>query len=132
MKYWQRKYHLKHTLPDGNIWNGFINIEADSKEDLPETVSGDFWVEKTEEGWHGLFELDYGEKHDKRKNPDGYPAWVLTVGVSRPDVPVPHRPTSREEAYEIMQNLRPVQYRTVGRFYDRLENCLTSIETHYW
>lgn len=46
MGYWQRKYHLKYVLPNGNMWTGYINVEADNESDLPKTITGGFWAEK--------------------------------------------------------------------------------------
>ena len=99
MGYYQRKFHLQYQLPDGNIWKGMINVDAERKEDLPakETVRGTFWFFKSKEGWHGEFTLDnYGQQK--------YP-YVITLGVYRPTRQLTHQINSREEAEAMLSYL---------------------------
>lgn len=131
IEYWQRKFHLKYKLPDGNIWKGFINIDADTEEDLPESVSGTFWVSKDMKGWHGLFELSNKEKADRRKHPYNYLQCVITNGVTRPDS-LGYVPTCMKEAEMMFEYLIPVQYENIERFEGKIEDCLYSVETHNW
>ena len=133
MGYWQRKYWLKYVLPDGNIWDGFINIEADNKSDLPETVKGGFWVEKKLDGWHGKFYFDNCEPYDKRtETSEVLLPWVITTGVHRPQPQTGIIPQSTEEADRILEYLKPVEYKSISRFNARLEDCCFALETHYW
>lgn len=133
--YWQRKFHIKHKLPDGNIYKGFINIEADTREELPTTdqISGSYWAEKTSEGWLGRFELDCGFKPDNRKNADTQMPYVITTGIYREVKPRNNNGyISREEAEAILNNIMPIKYDTVPRFEGRLEDAIVSEETHRW
>lgn len=133
MGYWQRKYHLKYSLPDGNVWTGFINVEADNESELPEAVKGIFWAEKKSDGWYGRFCLDNYEPYDRRRETSEILLpWVITIGIHRPSLEMTTRPTSIQEADRIMEYLKPVEYETVARFDGRLEDCYVDSETHYW
>lgn len=132
MRYWQRKYHLKYILSDGNVWTGFINVEADNRVDLPETVKGGFWVEKRLDGWHGGFYFDNYEPYDKRtETSEVLLPLVITTGVYRPSLPIGAIPKSIKEANRILEYLKPVEYETVARFNGRLEDCCFALEIHY-
>lgn len=52
-----RKYHLRLPLPNSFVWEGFINVEANNKEDFPKIPEGTFYIAKDDEGWHGEFTL---------------------------------------------------------------------------
>ena len=132
-KYWQRKFHFKYTLPDGNIYYGFINTEADREEDLYniDDIKGWFWVRKAIEGWYGGFHLAPGLIADQRCEGTKFQQWVVTKGVRRPQRKF-HKITSREDAEEIMNYLENVHYDAIPHFCGRLEDCITSEETHYW
>lgn len=133
MGYWQRKYHLKYILPDGNVWKGFINVLADKKSDLPETVKGGFWAEKRLDGWHGKFYFDSCEPYDRRRETsEVLSPWVITTGVHRPSPKTSTIPKSIEEADRVIEYLKPVEYETVARFNGRLEDCCVDLETRYW
>lgn len=126
MGYYQRKFHLQFQLPDGNVWKGMINVDAEKKEDLPtkENIKGVFWFFKSKEGWHGEFQLDsdYTSK---------FP-YVYTHGVFRPERPFTNGVTCREEAESILSYLRPLHYDEIPRCESRIEECVYSEETHYW
>ena len=133
MGYWQRKYHLKYILPDGNVWTGFINIEADNEANLPQTVKGGFWAEKRLDGWHGGFYLDNYEPYDmRRETSEILSPCVITTGVHRPSPKTGTIPKSIEEADRIFEYLKPVEYETVARFDGRLKDCCVALETRYW
>jgi hypothetical protein len=126
MGYYQRKFHLQYQLPDGNIWKGMINVDAERKEDLPakETVRGTFWFFKSKEGWHGEFTLDnYGQQK--------YP-YVITLGVYRPTRQLTHQINSREEAEAMLSYLGALSYDEIPRCESQIEKCVYSEETHYW
>lgn len=129
--YWQRKFHLEHKLSDGNIWHGFINIEADTEGDLPQVVSGTYWSEKRNDGWHGEFKLDNDEPYDRRKTHCDCGAFVIHTGIYRPTKEF-EQPLTVEEAEIIYDYSEPVEYELIPRFDDRLENCIVSYETYYW
>ena len=122
--YWQRKYHFEYPLPDGNVYHGFININAPSENQLPDIseVKGTFWAERKPEGWYGDFELDGIEK-----NCDG----VITTGIYRPETPAAPLMT-RTSVDAILKSTQPVRYDTVPRFEGRLDDHLTTAETHHW
>lgn len=111
-----------------------INIDADTEEDLPQSVSGSFWAEKKEDGWHGLFQLDNGEKWDRRDDfiPDLTAPYVITAAVHRPERKILQRPATMAEAEHILWWLKPVEYDLVERFEARIEDCLDTTETHCW
>lgn len=133
MGYWQRKYHLKYILPDSNVWKGFINVLADNKSDLPETVKGGFWAEKRLGGWYGKFYFDNCEPYDRRRGTSEILSpWVITTGVHRPSPQTGAIPKSIEEADQILEYFKPVEYEAVARFDGRLEDCCVALETHYW
>ena len=133
MGYWQRKFHLKRILPDENIWKGFINIETDREEDLPDTVHGTYYVEKANGQWHGAFTLANGEKYDLRETPSKeFEPWVVTTIVERPPIQSPHCPASIEEATKMLEYLKPIECENVDKFKDNLNNCVYAVETHYW
>lgn len=133
MGYWQRKFHLKYTLPDGNIYNGFINTEADRREDLYRAyeIRGWFWARKEPAGWHGLFHLAPGLIRDKREKGYRVAPYLITTGVKRPERKA-KTVASREEAEEILRYLEDVKYDEIPHFYGRLEDCIVDAETHHW
>lgn len=143
MGYYQRKFHLRYTLDDGNIWRGFINVEADTREDLQSRneIRGTFWCEKLSEGWRGTFNLE-DTLSDRRAvpNPYGFSSAitqsVVTVGVFLPEVNREHcsEIRSTQEAESILRSISSIssQYETISRFAGRLEDCIISEETHYW
>lgn len=139
--YYQRKYHFKYTLPDGNIYSGFINVEAPEKDSLPaqEDLKGSFWVKKDSEGWHGEFTLDNGPGTPTYPSCmfedtflSGIGQYVMSNGVHIPDDKIPNTPiTSMKEAEKRLKLLEPIQYEYL-EFSGRLEDYITSIETHFW
>lgn len=134
--YFQRKFHIQYTLPDGNIFHGMINTEAYTKEELysQEEIKGSFWAEKIEEGWLGEFRLNDGLSYcklDDNHYVKTLPPYVVVNGVFRPKRKF-DTISSREEAEELLRHLNPVKYKTLERFEGRLEDCIVSCETHFW
>lgn len=147
MSYYQRKFHLRYTLPDGNIWKGFINVEADTREELHsrDEIRGSFWCTKSNEsgrsGWSGMFKLD-NTTEDRRKKPNPY-GWdacitraVVTTGIYLSEEEQVHtdKIQSVAEAEMILKNSENIAYKyeTLEKFEGRLEDCIVSEETHCW
>jgi hypothetical protein len=134
--YYQRKFHLRYKLSDGNIWKGFINVEADTREELytMDNVKGTFWVEKIPEGWLGTFELDNGPS-DRRKGGHTDYRFVITVGVFTPDEELGSQTglcNSTADAERILSRTRPIPYERIDKFSGRIEEHIVSEETHHW
>lgn len=142
MSYFNRKFHLSYTMSDGNVWRGFINVYADTLEELPnkEDIQGSFWVSKTNEGWLGEFRLETTVV-DKRKNPNPY-GWkhsitnaVITIGIYKPEItPINSSNITPKEAYDIYRSTLNIsdRYATIYRLEDYLEDCIIGEETHCW
>ena len=134
--YYMRKFHFSYLLPDGNTYKGFINIEADTKEELPDIkdVKGSFFVEKLKEGYNARFFLDDGEPNRSSYKPDilkGQENCIYTNGIYRPDLcSVGVGIHSTAQAEQILFYLAPVKYETIPRFEGRLEDHIYSMETH--
>ena len=122
MKFYMKKYHLQYTLPDGNIWRGFINVDSNRKEDLPDIIKGSFWVSKDEKGWHGERILDEPEKY--RENDLGVKHVIIT-GVYHPERDYTSAPTSVQEASERFRYISNImeEYDSIERFEARIEDC---------
>lgn len=142
MSYFNRKFHLNYTLSDGNVWRGFINVYADTREELhnKEDIKGFFLVSKTDKGLHGEFYLDT-DVVDRRKNPNPY-AWehsitnaVITIGIYKPEImPINPSNLTQKEAYDIYRSTLDISndYATVNELKARLEDCVINEETHCW
>ena len=137
---WTRKFHLEHTLPDGNIWHGMINIDADTEAELynREDIKGEFWAEKVPEGWRGKFTLECGVPDKRKDSPfvgTELEYSVFTMGIYRPESDTPQSfegTQSAEQAEAVLEGLKPVQYESTPRFGGRLEDCIYAVETHDW
>lgn len=76
-----KRWWLEHKLPDGNLWNGWCNVHADSINDFPSILKGEYWVEKVPNGWRGYFWLNTQTESDAIANGQ----YVITGGIWRPE-----------------------------------------------
>jgi hypothetical protein len=132
--WWNRKFHIEKEMPDGNIYRGFINVNADTKDELykREEIKGDFWVKRRKDGWHGQFFLDGNKKSDLREKPlVDVGNYVITNGVFIKTIPFSGI-KSRADAERILRSTEPVKYEETPLLCGRLEDCIFAEETHFW
>lgn len=116
---YRKKWWLEYNFPDGCQFRGWINTDALSEDDFPETITGTFWACRDKEtGQHGYFDLGLGE--------DGN--WVLG-SVYLPEFNIGEYEMPNPEVMErALRTLQPVK--SFERFDTRIEDCLVPEKTY--
>lgn len=123
-----RKFHLSCPLPDGREIKGFVNVTADTKEELPEKeeMKGEFMVEKLSYGWASSVKYDEDNKDSR------YGRNVIITGVYDPVNSFSGKITSTKQAENMLESVMPVKLEkgeTIPRFKGRLEEHIYSAST---
>jgi hypothetical protein len=100
---YRKKWWLRHVLPNGQEFNGWICTNHTGKENIPERITGSFWTSslKDEEGMHGQFTLD--DPSISELNPE----WNFVNG------------RVQERSGLVFKDVQSWE-----KFEDRIENCL--------
>ena len=125
-----RKFHLSFTLPDGNIFKGFINVKTGTREELPEKeeMTGEFVVERLSLGWVSRVVYD----DEERNNDKRFGETVVVNGIYEPETEPQGNINSTAQAEQILKSVFPIKlgmYDKIPRFKGRIEEHIYSVET---
>ena len=118
----------KNITRDGREIKGFVNVTADTKEELPEKeeMKGEFMVEKLSYGWASSV------KYDEDNKDSHYGRNIIITGVYNPVSSFSGKITSTQQAEKMLENVMPVKLEkgeTIPRFKGRLEEHIYSAST---
>lgn len=113
------------TDESGGFTAQLINTTKYNRYDFPDLLYGTFWVEKTEEGFHGSFILDGQSEEDALREGQ----FVYMMGIYNTEDPFARPPQSTAEADAILKSLEPLNC-CFARFERHLEDCIVLGKTY--